>query len=124
MMRLTEDASGQFRYIFKELNGKGGYEPGSLAITRRGKVGAEDVAEISALLDRIAPLTDKTPSDIDGGPNACLDGTQTVLEFANANTYNAITRHQCEMPKGDDLRALILLLNKISGDRVISPDTF
>lgn len=124
MLRLTISESGEMTYVFKQLSGFGGYEPGLLAASEGGTVDLHTAAGIAELLLRVRQQPGRAPKADDGTLRICFDGTQTVIEIAGQGEYSAFERHECEMPKDDPIRRLIESMNDASGGRVIAPHTF
>lgn len=124
ILQLSFYADGRVIYEFKDVTGKGGYDPGTLRSKSEAEVDAQSIDAINALLDIIEPLTGHTPTEAVNFARICTDGTKIVLEFSGQGKYIAITRHECDMDSKDPLRQFVRLLNDIAEEKIIQPDTF
>lgn len=124
MVRVYQGEDRTMHFVFKLLTGAGGYEPGGLARTIRGRLDPEQRQEVIELIKRINPFDPGTLAELRATDAVCFDGTTVVLEVTESADYAAISRHECELPGGDPVRELVVLLNKVSGNRMIAPDTF
>lgn len=121
-MRLEVGEGKSTQFVFKRLNGAGGYSPGELVISDSGVLSEQDRLTLETLLDQIQPFSANTPSTLAPG---CFDGTTVVLEISEGSSYAALSRHECNLPKGHPIRELVVLLNKISDNRLFDqPDLF
>ena len=128
VLRLTKAGTGDYLYDFRQSDGAGGYDPGQLVVQDQGRLTRDQADQFEGLLAEVQPLTldpDVTGKpDADGNSWVCFDGTDTVLEVRLSGTYQAIKRHQCEIPRDSRLRKLIWFFNDISEGRMILNDTF
>ena len=124
MVRVAFLSRGRVKYEFKSLSGAGGYDPGQVNYRNKGNLSPEVTAELSALIEKIAPFTGKTSTKQDNPEYFCTDGTQIVLEFASKGAYQVVSRHECDLKQTDDIRALTHLLDKVAGNRLIAEYTF
>ena len=88
--------------------------PGQKLIEEKGSVDPEHAAAINALIAEIAPLTSKTPSQIDDGGG--FDGDTTLFEFSDEGKFNAIKRWELDSKTGGALGRLQALLQEIAFD--------
>lgn len=124
MVRVAFLSGGRVKYEFKSLSGAGGYDPGQVNYRKKGNLSPEAAAELNALIEKIAPFTGKTSTEQDSPEYICTDGTQIVLEFASKGAYQVISRHECDLKRTDDIRALTHLLDNVAGGRLITEYTF
>lgn len=111
LMRIELSDADLLHYDFKELEG-----PLTLGQQRLGQslIDKKLPAELRGVLEKIAPFSETTLSELSHPDFMCMDGTRFVFEFAKAGSYRAITRHSCELVEGDDFSALFDLLGEIS----------
>jgi hypothetical protein len=122
MLRVVIDDAGQMNYVFKELDGAGGYEPGQLRRRMTGDVEDTVAGNIKIQIDTIGASQGNMPSQVFDPGLICSDGTTVVLEFATGDTHRALTRHDCQMDITDPIRLLVNALDDASGGRVIAPE--
>jgi hypothetical protein len=120
MLCVTIRDTGHMTYVFKALDGAGGYEPGQLRDRTSGQIDQKTAADIQNLLDTMGALDGKTPSQVFDSTVICTDGTTIVLEFSAGEKYSAITRHDCDMDRNDPIRQMIDLFDAASGGRVVA----
>ncbi len=114
VIRLTVDTDGEMGFVKKTSSGQGGYDGGVLRTEASGPV-AERTA--MAILNEVggagiwAGRVPVEPAQVAAGGTVtvCSDGTQLVFEFARRDTYQIISRHECELEGDDALRNLVRL---------------
>ena len=126
MMRVTFFRTGNANYVFKQLSGMGGYEPGRLRLETSGGIERRNADKLSGLIAAVAPFSASTPTKPKIGQDdvVCLDGTQVVLEINEGSRYRVLTRHECDLEKDHPIRVLIGELNDLSMGQMIQPNTF
>lgn len=122
MVRVTLGPDRPTVYEFKRLSGAGGYEPGELIETQTGQVSNEHLGQLAQKMKEISPFVGEIVIETTG--SNCFDGTTVVFEFARGAQYSAIERHECSMPTNGPLRHFVHVLNNVSGQKLIYPETF
>lgn len=110
-----------FRYYSLCRVGQKSDVPGPHCLKRlqgKGTVDPDRTAKIVELLDRIAPLTAKTPSMPAPGERG-FDGTTTLFEFSGDNKYNLMVRWELDEKRGGDLGRLKAVLVAIVRDAIV-----
>ena len=81
---------GGTKLQLNSLDGKGGYEPGRVAIDRNITLGDEDWKNLDRYLEQASFWTMSTPQADDGGISC--DGDQLVVEGIRGGTYHVVDR--------------------------------
>ena len=111
------------RFFSKRLSGTGGYEPGTVVESHRGRLGRahedEMIRLVSAALDyQEEPVDDKTYVRVDGQLFEEIivhtDGARWVVEIVNASGYVASSTRGTELRKKEVLWNLCKYLVSIS----------
>ncbi len=123
-LRLAFGDPAGTQFIFTQLDGAGGYEPGEVETAMQVQVDPAKAKTVASLISRIKPFSFGTPTQVLDPEFVCLHGTQIVFEFRSANAYKAISRDECELDKKDLFHALILAVDEISEGRMILPGTY
>lgn len=122
LITLTFPSGGQAEYLSQVFRTEPQFqlEPQTELHQSSGPISSADKAEILALLAQLPPLNGQ-PKAKDPENIICLDGTTFVFELASPGRYAALELHQCFLNPGTPARALIELLDQLSGGRRIKP---
>jgi len=85
-VRIQED-DGNYTLFAKRLDGAGGYEPGSIASSKKVRLSAQEVAELQQLLRKDALFEEKA-GECAGG----FDGSQWLFELVDSKGYRFVKR--------------------------------
>jgi hypothetical protein len=91
------------------LSGRGGYEPGKIAVSKTAKITGKHWEDFQRLLDKVKPWEMPTKNP-DAGGN---DGDQLILEAARAGRYHIVDRWSPNA--GDDYATLCGYMLQLTG---------
>lgn len=85
-IRIQEDR-GIYTLLAKRLDGAGGYEPGSIASSKKVRLSAQEVADLQQLLREDALFKEKAD-----GCSAGFDGSRWLFELVDPQGYRFVKR--------------------------------
>lgn len=109
-----QNAGGQKTLVVRQLNGKGGYEPGVLVVDKKIKIDAQEWDAFVRLLDE-ANYWHLATTDTTLG----FDGAEWVLEAVKDGQYHIVDRwsphESCSSEEELKFRDACLYLSELSG---------
>lgn len=106
-IRIQKDGD-EYWLIAKQMNGAGGYDPGSIDRSKRYRLSSRQVAELQRLLTEDALFSE--PSD-ECQSGFGFDGTQWIYELIEPNGYRMIKRRSPSQGAGYNLGQYLIELS-------------